>query len=92
MKLAWFYINILTATMLYGQGGSIEGRIYALDTDIKLSKAKLVLKKDNTYCQKIKTDHQGNYNFVNLEKGNYSIWVLKEGYCQLENAGHSIGR
>ncbi|MDC0231530.1 carboxypeptidase-like regulatory domain-containing protein, partial [Aureispira] len=33
---------------------------------------------------KTKTDHAGNYWFSKLTKGNYTLWVLHDGYCQLE--------
>ena len=45
---------------------------------------KIVLKRNNIYHSKTKTDHVGNYWFGELKSGSYSIWVLYDGYCSLE--------
>ncbi len=78
--LCLFCIN----TEGYSQSGFITGRVYSQATKATLVDAKLILKKNNKYFCKTKTDHVGNYWFGDLKKGSYSVWVVHEGYCQLE--------
>ena len=73
-----------TMTTCYSQAGYITGRVYCQFSKETLQNAKIILKKDNKYLTKTKTDHAGNYWFGKLKKGNYTIWILHEGYCQLE--------
>jgi predicted membrane protein len=71
----------------YSQSGIITGRVYSQSTKATLENAKLILKRNNKYYRKIKTDHVGNYWFGELKTGNYSVWVIQEDYCQLEMGG-----
>jgi drug/metabolite transporter superfamily protein YnfA len=66
------------------QEASIAGKIYAKASNTVLPKSKLILKRENIYQKKTKTDHRGNYAFVQLPQGNYSLWILQDGFCQLE--------
>lgn len=68
----------------YGQSSFITGKVFSEVTKSVLYNAKLILKKDHKYHSKTLTDHVGNYCFGNLAEGHYSIWVLQEGYCELE--------
>lgn len=54
MKIVWLCICVLLGTQLYAQGGSIEGRVYGLETNQRLADAKLILQKENVYCQRTK--------------------------------------
>jgi hypothetical protein len=68
----------------YAQSGFITGKIYSQVTKTTLHNAKIVLKQDDKYQGKTKTDPVGNYWFGELKSGSYSIWVLCDGYCSLE--------
>ena len=68
----------------YAQSGFITGKIYSQATKSTLHQAKIILKKNNRYHGKTKTDHVGNYWFGELKPGSYSIWILYDGYCSLE--------
>ncbi|BDS13237.1 carboxypeptidase-like regulatory domain-containing protein [Aureispira anguillae] len=67
-----------------GQSSFITGKVFSEVNKSTLYNAKLVLKRNHKYYRKTKTDHVGNYWFGNLPAGSYSIWVIQEGYCQLE--------
>lgn len=66
------------------QFGFITGKIYSQVTKSTLHNAKIVLKRNNKYCGKTRTDHVGNYWFGALKPGTYSLWVLYDGHCSLE--------
>jgi hypothetical protein len=68
----------------YAQSGFITGKIYSQVTKSTLHSAKIVLKRNDKYHSKTKTDHVGNYWFGELRSGSYYIWVLYDGYCSLE--------
>lgn len=78
------YSLFLLSQQSYAQSGFITGKIYSQVTKSTLYKAKIVLKRNNKYHSKTKTDHVGNYWFGELKSGNYSIWVLYDHYCSLE--------
>jgi hypothetical protein len=78
------YSLFLLSQQSHAQSGFITGKIYSQVTKSTLYNAKIVLKRNNKYHGKTKTDHVGNYWFGKLEAGNYSVWVLYEGYCSLE--------
>lgn len=67
-----------------GQSNFITGRVFNEVSKSTLYNAKLILKRNNKYHQKTKTDHVGNYWFGDLPYGSYSIWVIQNGYCELE--------
>lgn len=69
---------------LQGQSGFITGRVFSEANKSRLHNAKLILKRNNKYKKKTQTDHVGNYWFGDLPYGNYSIWVIQDGYCELE--------
>lgn len=62
----------------------LEGQVYSESQQLLLVSAQLVLKKEGVYHRKIRTDHRGNYNFVNLPAGSYSLWVRTTNHCELE--------
>jgi len=74
----------LLSQQSYAQSGFITGKIYSQVTKSTLDNAKIVLKRNNKYHSKTKTDHVGNYWFGQLKPGSYSVWVLYNGYCSLE--------
>jgi len=76
----------------YSQSGIIAGRVYSQSTKATLENAKLILKRNNRYYKKTKTDHVGNYWFGDLKSGNYSVWVIQEDYCQLEMDEIKLGK
>ena len=75
---------VVTITSCYSQSGFITGRVFCQFSKETLQNAKIILKKNNKYLCKTKTDHAGNYWFSQLRKGNYTLWILHDGYCQLE--------
>jgi hypothetical protein len=79
-----FLLSQQSYAQSYTQSGFIIGKIYSQVTKSTLQNAKIVLKKNNKYYGKTKTDHVGNYWFGELKHGSYSIWVLHDGYCSLE--------
>ncbi len=84
VRLKYLFIFLLLSSHSYSQSGVISGRVYSQFNKAALTEAKLILIKNNKYFKKTKTDHAGNYWFGELKKGNYSIWVIKNGYCHLE--------
>lgn len=78
------YSLLLLSQQSYAQSGFITGKIYSQVTKSTLHNAKIVLKRNNKYHSKTKTDHVGNYWFGKLKSGNYSLWILYDGYCTLE--------
>jgi len=81
IAIVTFFVGIVSCL---GQEGTIYGRIYSESTKQPLTAAKLILKKDNVYAQKMRTDHAGNYHFGRLPEGVYTVWVSADDYCQLE--------
>lgn len=78
------YSLFILCQQSYAQSGFLTGKIYSQVTKATLHNAKIVLKRNNKYYSKTKTDHVGNYWFGQLKSGNYSVWVLHDGYCSLE--------
>jgi hypothetical protein len=78
------YSLFLLSQQAYAQSGFITGKIYSQVTKSTLHNAKIVLKRNNKYHSKTKTDHVGNYWFGQLKSGSYSVWVLYDNYCSLE--------
>lgn len=62
----------------------LEGQVYSESQQQLLESAQMILKKEGVYHSKIRTDHKGNYNFVNLPTGSYSLWVRTTNHCELE--------
>ena len=84
MPLFLILLCSLIGFQSYGQTSFIAGRVYNQSNKALLKNAKLILRKNNKYIGKIRTDHAGHYWFGNLKPGNYSLWVLQDGFCQLE--------
>jgi len=83
IRLLLFGIGIFISTSLEAQSSYIMGKVYNKSTLQITAEAKLILKKDNRYIGKLTADHAGNYWFGPLTSGNYSIWVIHKGFCQL---------
>lgn len=77
------YSLFILSQQSYAQFGFITGKIYSQVTKSTLYNAKIVLKRNNKYHGKTKTDHVGNYWFGELTSGSYSLWVIHDGYCSL---------
>ncbi len=84
MLIILTYTFLVLSPRSYAQSGFITGKIYSQVTKSTLHNAKIVLKRNNKYHSKTKTDHVGNYWFGQLKSGNYSISIYHDGYCILE--------
>lgn len=86
MRIIWtiLFSLVLMNTDSFAQNGFITGKVYSQSSKTAMPNAKLVLKKNGKYFGKTQTDHVGNYWFGDLKVGNYAVWVVQDGYCQLE--------
>lgn len=91
MPLYFLLALLLLAMPIQAQNGYITGKVYSQEDKTPLANAKLVLKKNGKYCGKVQTDHVGNYWFGDLKTGTYAIWVVQDGFCQLEMDKIEIG-
>jgi hypothetical protein len=60
--------------------GSISGTIKNKTTSIVLSQAEVQIWKNNRYLTSVKSNHNGFYKIQNLEEGDYTLKVFKQGY------------
>jgi hypothetical protein len=67
--------------------GSISGTIKNKTTSIILSQAEVQVWKGNQYLSSVKTNHNGFYQLKNLEVGDYTLKIFKQGYnfCEVQN-------
>ena len=85
-KQILFLFFLISSPSLWGQNGTgtLEGKVYSNAKQQPIEGAQMILKKEGIYHQKRRTDHEGNYNFVDLPTGSYSIWIRKTNHCELE--------
>ena len=66
------------------QDASLYGRILDKNQLTPLQSAQIVLFKEGRYLYKCKSDHAGKFHFSSLHEGNYTLWVIKKGYCKYQ--------
>jgi hypothetical protein len=60
--------------------GGISGTIKNKSTNIIISQAEVQIWQGNKYLSSVKTNHNGFYQLKNLDAGEYTLKVFKQGY------------
>jgi len=87
------YILLLTllfmgsSALLAQTTGSLQGKVIDVSNDEGLPFANVVLEKEGTQVAGTQTDFDGNYNFSNIEAGEYDLLVSYVGFPTIKTEG-----
>lgn len=66
----------------FSQDGFVSGHVFDKQQLQPISNAQLVLFHDQRYLSKAKSDHAGKFHFPQLTDGEYTLWIIKKGFCK----------